>query len=107
MLRGCTYDEICKNFAWEIPEYFNVGANNFSITLYNNNLIEITYGDISAKDGIVGITQGGGAADPGETDLSQAKNLSFTGGTVYEQFIGGSDSFDLQDMTLKFRQLSL
>jgi len=27
MLRGRTYEEICNNFRWEIPEYYNIGVN--------------------------------------------------------------------------------
>jgi len=27
MLRGSTYDEVCSNFKWEIPEYYNIGVD--------------------------------------------------------------------------------
>jgi len=27
MLRGYTYDEVCRNFKWEIPEYYNIGVD--------------------------------------------------------------------------------
>ena len=27
MLRGTTYEELCRNFKWEIPQYFNIGVD--------------------------------------------------------------------------------
>lgn len=55
----------------EIPEFFNTGANTFDFTLKKaSDEVEIVYGAVSANDGLVGITQGGGAANPGEEDLS-------------------------------------
>ncbi|MGD9084772.1 MAG: AMP-binding protein, partial [Desulfobacterales bacterium] len=27
MLRGATYEELCRNFKWEIPQYFNIGVD--------------------------------------------------------------------------------
>ena len=27
MLRGGTYEEVCNNFKWEIPEYYNIGID--------------------------------------------------------------------------------
>ena len=27
MLRGNTYDDVCRNFKWEIPEYYNIGVD--------------------------------------------------------------------------------
>jgi acetyl-CoA synthetase len=27
MLSGSTYDEVCRNFKWEIPEYYNIGVD--------------------------------------------------------------------------------
>ena len=27
MLSGRTYDEVCRNFKWEIPEYYNIGVD--------------------------------------------------------------------------------
>ncbi len=26
MLSGSTYDEVCNNFKWEIPDYYNIGV---------------------------------------------------------------------------------
>ena len=27
MLSGSTYDEVCRNFKWEVPEYYNIGVD--------------------------------------------------------------------------------
>ena len=27
MLNGRTYDEVCRNFKWEIPAYYNIGTD--------------------------------------------------------------------------------
>jgi len=27
MLSGSTYDEVCRNFRWEIPAYYNIGVD--------------------------------------------------------------------------------
>ena len=27
MLHGRTYDEVCRNFRWEIPQYYNIGVD--------------------------------------------------------------------------------
>lgn len=75
-----------------VPEFLGANTNTFSVTLAPNGDISVAYGVIDAADGIVGITQGGGAADPGATDLS-ASPVQPNAGTVYEQFLfpGGVD----------------
>ena len=27
MLSGRTYDEVCNNFRWDIPEFYNIGVD--------------------------------------------------------------------------------
>lgn len=68
-----------------VPEFISTGANTFSVTLRDNGSITIEYGSVSASDGLVGLTEGFGASDPGETDLSAASSLSAVG-TIYELF---------------------
>jgi len=85
----------------DIPEYYSTGANNFSITLYATGDVMIEYGSVTATDGMVGVSPGLGASDPGETDLSAAGTLSASG-TTYELFTGSSDPFDLSGQTLLF-----
>jgi hypothetical protein len=83
-----------------VPEYYSTGANTFSVTLVADGSVTIAYGPVSAADGLVGLTEGGGAANPGETDLSAATSLSVVG-TTYELF-GFGDPFDLASMILSF-----
>jgi hypothetical protein len=56
---------------------------------------------VAALDGIVGVTQGGGAANPGESNLSSSAAWSATG-TTYELFTGAADPFDLDLLSLMF-----
>lgn len=84
----------------DVPEFFSTGSNTFTISLFDSGRVEIAYGDVTASDGIVGLSAGGGALDPGATDLSGAGLLNATG-TTYEQFTFGSP-FDLDNTTLVF-----
>jgi hypothetical protein len=86
-----------------VPQFISGDSNSFSITLSVDGRVTITYGDVTALDGIAGVTAGGGTAGPGETDLSTAASLS-AAGTTYEEFTGATDSFDLDGKTLLFRR---
>ncbi|MEL7488081.1 MAG: PPC domain-containing protein, partial [Pseudomonadota bacterium] len=83
-----------------VPEFFAATGNTFTVMLDRSGDVDISYGDVAAADGIVGVTEGGGAADPGETDFSLGGPLSVTG-TTYEQFTFG-DEFDLDNEALSF-----
>ena len=83
-----------------VPEFFSTGANSFDITIRDDGSITVAYGAISASDGIAGVTEGGGAADPGETDLSANPSQSASG-TTYEQFSFG-DPTDLSGVTVDY-----
>ena len=80
-----------------VPEFSSTVGNTFAVTLTDTGQITFSYGSTNHNDGIVGVTQGGGAADPGETDLSAAASLSASG-TTYELF--GTGQFDLDLLTL-------
>lgn len=82
-----------------VPEFFASTTNTFAVTLYPNGDINITYGGIAAQDGLAGVTEGNGAADTGNTDLTGAAGLS-SSGTTYELFPFGSN--DLTDAVLDF-----
>lgn len=84
-----------------VPQFLAGDSNSFSITLFADGGITIAYGDVTALDGIAGITEGGGAANPGETDLSAGAPLSATG-TTYEAFTGATDPLDLDGKTVQF-----
>ena len=84
-----------------VPEFPATGSNTFSVTMFADGSVDVQYDGMSALDGLVGVTEGGGAADPGETDFSAGGAFS-ANGTTYEQFMGGGDDFDLDLSTLVF-----
>lgn len=84
-----------------VPEFSNTGANTFSVTLRNDGTFTIVYGAISAQDGLAGATEGGGATNPGESDLS-ADGPFPKAGTTYEHFTASDN--DLNGETLEFDQ---
>jgi hypothetical protein len=63
---------------WEnVPEYFNTGANTFQVELFFNGKITLSYLSITADDGLVGLS-GGGGIPPGfiEIDLTSLADCS-------------------------------
>jgi len=85
----------------KIPEFFDVGANTFSVTLRSDNTFNVSYGSMSAVNGLAGRTEGGGVPDPGQTDLSAATQPIGNGeGSVYE-FFATSDN-DLANLLLDY-----
>lgn len=73
-----------------VPEFLNTGANTFMVTLRDDGSFSIEYGAISAGDGLSGTTEGGGAADPGPSDLSAGPFSA--SGTTYENAAGDLDA---------------
>ena len=67
-----------------MPEFLSTGTNYFSVTLDRRGDITMNYGATNRSDAIVGVTQGGGAADPGPIDISRTWLSAI--GTTYEQF---------------------
>ena len=66
--------------------------------------IGIDYLATNRSDALVGVSQGGGAADPGPTDLSEDRWQSAVG-TTYERFLGSFGTWvgiDLSFSSLKF-----
>ena len=84
----------------DVPEFFSFGQNTFKFTLRPDGTYQVAYGALSAPDGLAGHSQGGGVADPGETDLSEATSLPALG-TTYELF--GPDELDLEGGILVFQ----
>lgn len=82
-----------------VPEYDRAGASTFSVKLLATGEIVVEYGAISANDGLAGVTEGLGAADPGPSDLSTAGSWSASG-TTYELFT--LPPFDLERTALTF-----
>jgi hypothetical protein len=89
-----------------VPEFLATGTNYFTVKLDRTGNIAIDYGAINRSDGIVGVSEGGGAADPGPTDLIRELRLSASG-TTYEQFAGVSfatyGGADLAFTEIRFR----
>lgn len=83
-----------------VPEFVSTGSNTFSVTLQPSGQVTIAYGAVSALDGLAGVSPGGGAADPGESDLSSSGSWPVAGVT-YELF-NAAGPFDLSGMTLLF-----
>ncbi len=85
-----------------VPQFFDRSPNYFSIGLHPFGIIAFDYSATARGDGIVGVTEGGGAADPGETDLTGRFLPIFSAaGTTYEQFIF-PEPFDLSFESLFF-----
>jgi hypothetical protein len=84
-----------------VPEFISTGANSFTITLFPDGTVGVDYGSLTALDGIAGVTEGGGAANPGESDLSSSPTWPVLG-TTYEQFVSG-DPVDLSGLSLTYQ----
>jgi hypothetical protein len=84
-----------------VPEFFATSPNYFTVHLDVLGLSGIFYGATSRSDALVGVTEGGGAADPGETDFSARFPILSGRGTTYEQFNLG-DTVDLSFRSLLF-----
>ena len=89
-----------------VPQFFDLAGNYFSVKLGRNGSIDINYGPTARGDALVGITPGGTAEDPGQTDLSEGCRSVFSAqGTTYELFnapVDPPEPFDLSLESLKF-----
>ncbi len=75
-----------------VPQFFAGDANSFTCTLRPDGTYSIEYQGVNSTDGIVGRSNGGGAADPGSIDLSgEAQPFGFGQQTIYEQVAGPWD----------------
>lgn len=78
--------------------YGGTAPFTFQCQLFPNDQIVFCYDSrVPAEDGLVGLSAGAGAADPGTSDLTALNPLVTTGTTYYELF-GTSNNFDLQNM---------
>jgi hypothetical protein len=84
----------------DVPEFTTTGANTFSVVFDADGNVNLDYGPISAVDGLAGVTEGGGAADNGGSDLTADGPFSVTG-TTYEIFGVGNPN-DLSDASVVF-----
>jgi len=51
------------------------------VTMLDTGDVIISYGGVTAHDGLAGLSEGGGAADPGATDLSAGEPFNRSGTT--------------------------
>ena len=83
-----------------VPEFFFGGNNTFNVRLQEDGTIEVSYDNLDSPDNIVGVTEGGGVADPGPSDLSGSPTWPGSG-TTYEEFTIGTPN-DLEGSTITF-----
>ncbi|HEU5135747.1 MAG TPA: hypothetical protein VFU13_11430 [Steroidobacteraceae bacterium] len=82
-----------------VSQFFSSNPNYFTAELQDRGGVAIKWGPTARGAALVGTTPGGGAADPGPTDLSK-RGLRPAIGTVYENFqfnvtSRGVSNFDL------------
>ncbi len=73
-----------------VPEWNTTNVNTFEFRLRPNGTYDVDYDRIDATAALAGRTPGGGAANPGGSDLS-ALAQPITGTTVYQNFAAGWD----------------
>ena len=66
-------------------------ANTFQMVLAADSSVTFNYINIVSMDGIVGLSTGNGAVDPGASDLSAGPVMTAGGNVVYEEFVGNND----------------
>ena len=84
-----------------VPEFDTSNSNTFTFRLRPDGTYDVEYAIVDVTVGFAGRTPGGGAANPGETNLSSAAQ-PIGGTTVYESFSGGGDTFDMDNTTLAY-----
>ncbi|MFT5049140.1 MAG: hypothetical protein ACI8QZ_000530 [Chlamydiales bacterium] len=70
---------------WEcVPEYPNIGSNTFQCQLWSTGDVVLSYGDTNGSSAsasaLVGVSAGGGAANPGPSSLDVPLTLSLAAG---------------------------
>jgi hypothetical protein len=93
-----TADSLTVRF-FEVPEFAWTVGNTFAVTLLSDGTVIFRYDDLNSSSALAGLTGGGGAADPGEVDLSVTEGWT-AAGTTYELFDPGE--LDLAGRTLVF-----
>jgi hypothetical protein len=81
-----------------VPEFLTVGTNYATVELDKGGGVTISYAATNRSDGLVGVTAGGGALDPGPSDLSKMPVLNVAG-TVYELFLGSFTNWGGNDLS--------
>ncbi|MEO0481965.1 MAG: hypothetical protein AAF196_21070 [Planctomycetota bacterium] len=82
-----------QSITWDdVPEFGTTNSNTFQVQLFPDGVVSMHFVMMAATDGLVGLSSGNGAIDPGESNL--ASGPISTGGVpvVYEQFTGDFDA---------------
>jgi hypothetical protein len=83
-----------------VSEFFSESPNYFSAHLGNGGRYSLRWGATARGAALVGATEGGGAADPGPTDLSDGRQDAV--GTTYEHFLFAVTATGVSDFDLFF-----
>jgi hypothetical protein len=86
-----------------VSQFFSSDPNYFTTELRDQGVIGIKWGPTARGAGLVGVTQGGGVADPGEVNLS-SRGLRATG-TNYENFEFNTTTRGVSDFDLFFEEI--
>ncbi len=90
----------------QVPEYSSQGQNSVQVQMYADGSFSIAIREWTmpgTHDILVGVTPGGGVADPGEVDFTgPSPVLSLNDPTVYEFYDNPNDSRDVAGRTLYF-----
>jgi Bacterial pre-peptidase C-terminal domain len=84
-----------------VPEFLTTGTNYFTTTIDSKGGVAFDYAATNRSDGLVGISKGGGVADPGPTDLSRAPGLSAATPAIYETFLGSFFAYGGVDLSFE------
>jgi hypothetical protein len=86
-----------------VSEFFSSSPNYFTAELGDHGAIALKWGPTARDNSLVGATQGGGATDPGPTNLSRF-GLRYLG-TSYEEFLLNVSMRGISDFDLSFDQI--
>ena len=86
-----------------VSQFFSSNPNYFTAELRDQGGIALKWGPTARGSGLVGATQGGGAADPGPTDLSKRGLRPL--GTTYENFLPNISTRGVSNFDLFFEEI--
>ena len=86
-----------------VSEFFSSDPNYFTAELGDFGKVTLKYGPTARREALVGATQGGGASDPGPTNLSRFGLRPI--GTSYEDFLFNVSTRGVSDFDLFFDEI--
>lgn len=86
-----------------VSEFFSSNPNYFTAELGDQGKVAFKWGPTARGEALVGVTQGGGVADPGPVDLSR-RGLRPVG-TSYENFLFNVSTKGVSDFDLYFDEV--